>query len=166
MAVLAAQANQAEAQLALASDRMARTTLIAPVDSVIVSGDLSQQSGAPVEQGKTLFDVAPLSGFRVILQVDERDIADIAVGQRGELVLSGIPDESMHFSVQRITSVSTAQDGRNFFRVEAMVDKPSPRLRLGMEGIGKVEVGERRLVWIWTHRLIDWARLTLWSWLP
>jgi hypothetical protein len=72
----------------------------------------------------------------------------------------------MRFTVRRITSVSTAQDGRNFFRVEAQVERPSPRLRIGMEGIAKVEVGERRLAWIWTHGLLDWARLALWSWLP
>jgi hypothetical protein len=62
--------------------------------------------------------------------------------------------------------VSTTEDGRNFFRVEAQVDDPSPRLRLGMEGVGKVEVGERRLIWIWTHSLVDWARLAVWNWLP
>jgi hypothetical protein len=42
----------------------------------------------------------------------------------------------------------------------------SERLRPGMEGVGKVEIGSRRLIWIWTHELIDWARLKLWSWLP
>jgi len=166
MGVVAAQVNQAEAQLALASDRLARATLVSPQDSVVVTGDLSQQIGSPAEQGKLLFEVAPLSGYRIIVQVDERDIADLAVGQRGELVLSGLAGENMRFTVRRITSVSTAQDGRNFFRVEAQVERPSPRLRIGMEGIAKVEVGERRLAWIWTHGLLDWARLALWSWLP
>ena len=42
----------------------------------------------------------------------------------------------------------------------------SPRLRPGMEGVGKIDVEPRRLVWIWTHRLVDWARLFIWSYLP
>jgi hypothetical protein len=31
-----------------------------------------------------------------------------------------------------------------------------------MEGIAKIEAGERSLLWIWTHSLFDWLRL--WSW--
>jgi multidrug efflux pump subunit AcrA (membrane-fusion protein) len=166
MGIISAQIAQAQAQLSLVDERLARATLVAPFDGVVVSGDLSQELGSPVEQGKLLFEVAPLSGYRVILQADERDIVDLAIGQRGELVLSGLPGESMHLAVRQLTSVSTTEDGRNFFRVEAQVDDPSPRLRLGMEGVGKVEVGERRLIWIWTHSLVDWARLAVWNWLP
>ncbi len=39
-------------------------------------------------------------------------------------------------------------------------------LRPGMEGVGKVEIGRRRLGWIWLHPLSDWLRLWSWSWLP
>jgi hypothetical protein len=35
-----------------------------------------------------------------------------------------------------------------------------------MQGVGKVEVGERRLIWIWTHRIVDWLRLWIWAWWP
>jgi hypothetical protein len=35
-----------------------------------------------------------------------------------------------------------------------------------MEGVGKVEVDERKLVWIWSHTLVDRARLWLWATLP
>ena len=34
-----------------------------------------------------------------------------------------------------------------------------------MAGVGKVSVGEARLVRIWTRRFVDWSRLQLWSWL-
>jgi hypothetical protein len=33
-----------------------------------------------------------------------------------------------------------------------------------MLGVGKIDAGEHRLIWIWTHQLIDWLRLSLWSW--
>ncbi|MBX3669237.1 MAG: efflux RND transporter periplasmic adaptor subunit [Rhodocyclaceae bacterium] len=166
MAVLAAQISQAEAQLALAEEKLARATLVAPFDGIVVSGDLSQLLGTPVEQGKLLFEIAPLDAYRVVLQVDERDIADLALGQEGKLVLSGIANEVTPFAVKQITSVSTPADGRNYFRVEAHIDQPSARLRPGMEGVGKVSVGERRLIWIWTHSLVDWLRLWAWNWLP
>ena len=68
-----------------------RAQLRAPFESLIVSGDLSQSIGAPVERGKVLFEVAPLEAYRVILEVDERDIAEVADGQEGHLVLSAFP---------------------------------------------------------------------------
>lgn len=166
MGVFAAQINQAEAQLALAEEKLTRATLVAPFDAVVVSGDLSQSIGTPVEQGKLLFEVAPLEGFRVVLQVDDRDIARLALGQRGELVLSGLPDQALPFAVSAITPVAAQIDGRNVFRVEARVDGKPPRLRPGMEGIGKVVVGQRSLLWIWTHGFFDWLRLALWNWMP
>ena len=167
MGVLAAQINQSEAQLALAEEKLTRATLVAPFDAVVVSGDLSQQIGTPVEQGKLLFEVAPLEGFRVVLQVDDRDIARLALGQRGALVLSSRPDQNLPFTVHTITPVATQHDGRNVFRVEAQIDSGhAARLRPGMEGIGKVTVGERSLIWIWTHGFFDWLRLSLWNWMP
>jgi multidrug efflux pump subunit AcrA (membrane-fusion protein) len=164
--VIGAQLKQAEAQLALATERIKRARITAPFDGVVVSGDLSQLIGSPVEQGKKLFEIAPLSSYRVILQVDEREIRHVEVGQSGSLMISGIAGEPTAFSVIKVTPVATAQDGRNFFRVEARLEQAPPRLRPGMEGIGKVNVGERRLWWILTHTFTDWLRLTLWSWTP
>ena len=166
MAQVAAQIAQTDAQLSLIDYRLSRASLVAPFDGVVVSGDLNQMLGTPVEQGKILFQIAPLSAYRVILEVDERDIAHVRVGQAGELALSGIPDQGLRFSVKQLTPVSTAQDGRNYFRVEAQLEDASARLRPGMEGFGKIATGERRLVWIWTHPLVDWLRLWLWRWLP
>lgn len=165
MSVTAAQVDQAQAQLALVEERLARAALAAPFDGIVVLGDLSQMLGSPVEQGKVLFEVAPLDAYRVVLNVDERDISELREGQRGELALSGMPHDVLPFTVRQVTPMSTPQDGRNYFRVEAQLDNATTRLRPGMEGIGKVDVGERKLVWIWTHPFVDWLRLWTWKWL-
>jgi hypothetical protein len=137
----------------------------------VVSGDLSQSLGAPLERGQVMWELAPLDAYRVILQVDERDIADLRVGQKGELVLSSMPGQRHALSVAKITPVSTPKEGRNVFRVEAQIEARGKaggdsRLRPGMEGVAKVEVDERRLISIWTRRLTDWLALKSWSWLP
>lgn len=162
--IISAQLRQAEAQLALATERIKRAKIVAHFDGIVVSGDLSQLIGSPVEQGKKLFEIAPLSSYRVILQVDEREIRHVEVGQTGALVMSGIAGDPTPFSVVKVTPVATAQDGRNFFRVESRLERAPPRLRPGMEGVGKISVGDRRLWWIMTHGFTDWLRLTLWSW--
>jgi multidrug resistance efflux pump len=164
--ILAAQREQADAQLALAEEKLLRAQLIAPFDAVVVAGDLSQMLGAPIEKGKVLFELAPLDRYRVVLKVDERDISYLAAGQHGELGLTGITGGTLPFTVKTVTSVSTPQEGRNFFRVEAQLADTSTRLRPGMEGVGKVAIGERRLIWIWTRNFVNWLRISLWSWLP
>ena len=164
--IISAKIEQAEAQISLIEEQLSRTKVVAPFEGVIMKGDLSQSLGAPVERGQILFEVAPLESYRVIVEVDERDIAHIAVGQRGELVLPSMPNEGFPLIVEKITPVSVAKEGRNYFRAEARLDKTSERLRPGMEGIGKISIDQRRLIWIWSHELIDWLRLKLWSWWP
>jgi multidrug efflux pump subunit AcrA (membrane-fusion protein) len=164
--VLAALVEQAKAQLALVEDKRARAKITAPFSGVVVSGDLSQLLGSPIEKGKMLFELAPLDKFRVILQVDERDVLYVKNAQTGQLVLTGFSSAAFPLKVKTVTPVATAADGRNYFRIEAQVDDPEKVLRPGMEGIGKVAVGERSLLWIWSRTLIDWLRITLWKWWP
>jgi len=164
--IISARIAQASAQLELLHENLLRTRLVAPFGGIVVRGDLSQSMGSPVERGDVLFELAPVEGFRIILEVDERDISEVAVGQRGHLTLSALPRQPLPLLVERITPVANAEDGRNFFRVDAKLEQPTRALRPGMEGVAKIDVGQRRLIWIWTHSLVDWVRLWIWTWLP
>jgi multidrug resistance efflux pump len=161
-----AKIDQAEAQIALLDEQLARTKVVAPFNGVVMSGDLSQSLGAPVERGEVLFEVAPLDEYRVIAEVDERDITEIKVGQQSELVFPSMPRRSFPFVVEKITPVSIAKEGRNSFRVEGRMEEGSKRLRPGMEGVGKITIDRRRLIWVGTHKAIDWLRLQLWRYWP
>ncbi|ALT77589.1 efflux RND transporter periplasmic adaptor subunit [Paucibacter sp. KCTC 42545] len=165
-----AQIAQAAAQRRLSEAMAARSAIRAPLDGLVVSGDLSQSLGAALKKGQSLFEISPLDAYRVILLVDEADVDLVAVGQRGELMLTAMPGRTYPFTVRLLTPVAQAKDGHNQFRVEAVLDLPpeavrQAQLRPGMEGLGKIDMGERRLVWIWTHRMSDWLRLKLWQWL-
>ncbi len=164
--ILQAQLAQAEARIDLLQQHLARTRLVAPFAAVVVSGDLSRSLGKPVERGEVLFELAPLDAYRVALEVRDRDIAAIAPGQLGTLVLAALPNERLPIRVVNLTSVpdSGAEAGR--FRVEARLMETPDALRPGMRGIGKIVVGERRRIWIWTHELFDWLRYQAWAWLP
>ena len=166
VAILDARINQSDARLQLVDKQLERMHIASPLSGVVVSGDLSQSLGSPVSRGDVLFEVAPLEDYRLVLSVDERDMPDVATGQKGQLKLSGMPGDALGFSVSRITPVSEAGDGANYYRIEAVLDKPPVLLRPGMEGVGKIEIGEQRLLWIWTHRMIDWLKLQTWTWWP
>jgi hypothetical protein len=165
--VVAAQVQQAQAEISLLDEQLSRTRVMAPFDSFIVSGDLSQSLGAPVERGDVLFEVAPLDSYRVILEVDERDISDIELNQQGQLVLTSAPNELLTIDVTKITPISSAEEGRNFFRVEARLDNQvTPQFRPGMEGVAKIQIEQRKLIWIWTYKITHWLRMFFWSWWP
>ena len=164
--VFDAQINQAKAELQLIKEKLIRSRIVAPFDGIVVSGDLSQSLGAPVERGDILFEVAPLDVYRVALEVDEWDIDHVAIGQTGTLSLTSMPNQDYSITIETITPIATSMEGHNFFKVEARLEGSSKRLRPGMEGIAKVAIEQRRLIWIWTHKVIDWFRLWVWSWWP
>ena len=166
VALLEAQIAQARAQLSLSEGKLARTRVTAPIDGVIVAGDLTQRLGAPVQPGEVLFEIAPVGDYRVDLWLDERDLRHVAEGQSGRLILTGQPTEGLPLTLTRITPLAEPREGRNAFRLEAELDALQPGLRPGMEGVAKIEVGQALLSWIWTRRLIDWIRHTAWTWQP
>jgi biotin carboxyl carrier protein len=161
--ILRAQLDQAQAQLEILDKKLERTVISAPIGGVIVSGDFTRALGSPVERGQILYKVSPLDQYRVLLDVDESDIAELSVGMKGELTLSAAAEDSFEIVIDKITPVSQAGEGANYFQVEAsLVDTPG-FLRPGMQGVSKITIGERQLMWIWTHKLVDWLRLKLWS---
>jgi hypothetical protein len=123
--------------------------------------------GAPVERGSIVFEVAPLSDYRILLEVDERDVTALMISQTGVLAIAGLPDYVPQIEIMRITPVATTKEGRNVFEVEAsLTEDPSAALKPGMQGVGKITVGDRKLIWIWTHKIIEWIRMFVWAWWP
>ncbi len=163
MVVSQSKAAEAQALLTLAETQLDRTRLQAPFDGIVIKGDLSQTLGAPVQRGEVLMVLAPNDSFRLIVEVDETDIAAIQPGQKGQLALAARPEQPLGFTTRRIVPVATAADGRNYFEVEATPDRAQSDLRPGLSGVAKIEVGERSLGWLLFHRAAAWLRLSLWT---
>jgi RND family efflux transporter MFP subunit len=157
-----ARIAQAEAQIKLIDEQIARLKFTAPFDGLVISGDLSERIGGAVSRGEVLYEIAPLTNYRVVVQVDEHLVGDVVPGQTGNVVFSAIPDQPFPMVVDKIVPVAQVHDGRNILRVEAHLTESSDRLRPGMAGVGKIDIGERRLIDIWAKPLVDWVSLTLW----
>ncbi|MFN9506312.1 MAG: efflux RND transporter periplasmic adaptor subunit [Rubrivivax sp.] len=162
-----AKADEAQAQLDLVEQRLARVRLVAPFDALVLQGDLSQQLGAPVKQGAELVTLAPEGQYRVVVAVDERDAARVAVGQTGSLALSALPWDAMPLTVQRISPVAKAVEGRNVFEVEAAVSAEAQRLlKPGLLGQARIHIGEAGLGFQWLYQALGSLRLWWWRWFP
>ncbi len=162
--VISAQIDQADAEMELTRQQLQKIVLTAPFDGVVIEGDLSQKLGSPVDRGSTLFKIAPLEGYRVILKVVENEISFVREGQKGSLVLASMPSQTIPLVVQKITAIAKTDGGKNIFRVEASLENAPELLRPGMEGIGKIDTGRASWLWIWSHETLAWLRLWIWSW--
>ncbi|MDH3762684.1 MAG: efflux RND transporter periplasmic adaptor subunit [Gammaproteobacteria bacterium] len=164
--IFKSQVSQAEAQLELVEKKIERAALVSTLDGVIISGDLSRSLGAPVATGDVLFEVAPLDEYRLIILVDEKQVADVDEGLSGGLTLKALPDTALPFVVHRVSPVFQQEADGIAYRVEARLVEHHAALRPGMEGIAKIDVDRRSLIWIYLHELFDLMRLWAWRWLP
>ena len=125
-------------------------------------GDLERQIGAPVKKGDVLLVVAQLESFRAELSVSEDQIAEINVGDRGELAMTSRPNVRIGFTVERINPVAEVVEQKNVFKVRVRLDGVRPWMRPGMEGLAKISIGRRTYGWIWTRKMANWIRMKLW----
>lgn len=160
-----AKVQESQAQLSLVDEQLQRSQLNAPFDGVVIQGDLTQSIGAPVKQGDALITVASTHQYRVVIEVDESDVARVKPRQHGVLALSALPWDTLDLRVLRITPLAQAKEGRNVFEVQAEFTSPVPaEVRPGLMGQAKLVVGQGPWLWTLVRPLVERARLGLWSW--
>jgi len=165
IAVAQAQLQQTSAELQLIKGQISRSQIVAPSDGIVISGDLAQMLGSPVDRGQTLLEIAPDTDYQIQLNVHESDVRFAKVGQRGTLALTSSPLDEIEFEVTGIHPIAVIADNATQFRLDAIPTENIVQLvRPGQTGIAKIEVGRQRLIWVWTHRFRDWMQLKLWSW--
>lgn len=159
-----AEAAAVQAKLDLIQQQLERSHLRAPFDGVVIKGDLAQSIGAPLERGAELVTLAPDSGYRVVIEADESDVADLKPGQNGHLILAALPAQTLPVRLERITSLATTENGHHYFAVYAALEDSLPALRPGMQGVVKIDVDRRSLLANWGAQSFSWLRFKLWSW--
>lgn len=147
-AVTSAQRNLASAQATLdqANAKAGERTVKAPSSGSIV--ELNAKVGATVtggmvmgegdtSGGKQCMQIADLSKMKVTVQVGEKDIAKIAVGQSANVTYPAFPDIVSQGTVTAIASVANSDaanggGGSVTFNVDILIEAPDSRLKPGM----------------------------------
>ncbi len=150
------------AQLDLTDQQLTHTRLVAPFDGVVIKGDLSQLLDAPLKRSDALLTLSQGQDFRVIVEIDERDIGDVRIGNTGTLALAAFPEERFSIRVVRITPLATTVAGYNAFEVEAVIETTASKLMPGLKGVAKIETNNQPAAWKWIARF--WHSLTYMVW--
>ncbi|MBP8270815.1 MAG: HlyD family efflux transporter periplasmic adaptor subunit [Sphaerotilus sp.] len=163
-----ARSDEVGAQLQQVRRELGRTRIEAPMDALVLDGDLTRSVGMPVRRGDTLMRLTPDQAPRVVVEIDERDIDAVRPGQPARLALSALPWDTLALQVERVQPAARTVDGANVFEVEARLqpgaEDRTTSLRPGLTGVARIEVGrESRLVTLGT-RVTDWLRLQWWRW--
>ncbi|NYS25280.1 HlyD family efflux transporter periplasmic adaptor subunit [Rhodobacteraceae bacterium 2376] len=167
LAMLDARAASVQAELALVATRLDRAMLRAPLDGIIVSGDLGQSLGAPVSRGDVLFEVAAHESHIVALEVGEHDIDLIARGAEGRVALVGLSGAPLAIRIDHLGAVSDITRGQNAFMAEARFITPPPAaLRPGMAGRARIDAGQASLFHALSRNLMLRLRHLLWRLSP
>jgi multidrug efflux pump subunit AcrA (membrane-fusion protein) len=159
-----AKMAEVRAQLELVEKQLERTQIKAPFDGVILSGDLTQSLGAPVQRGAVLMVIAPRDRYRLIVEVDERDIAHVKPGASGRIALAAMPGQTLPFRTARVVPLAATREGRHFFEVEGELEQAAAALRPGLQGIARIRAEDRTLAAIALADLWNALKLRLWSW--
>ena len=83
--------NQAHANLETAESRLGYATISAPRDGVLITRNVER--GAVVQPGKALLVLAPAGEVQLVLQIDERNLGKISLGQKALASADAYPDK-------------------------------------------------------------------------
>lgn len=132
-----------------------------PIDGVILSGDLDESEGVPVQRGQRLFDVAPIHSFTVRLAVPASEVRHVAPGMEVRIRLEAETDFRGNASLETVAPVSTIHEAKNVYLGTTTLQEQGDALRPGMMGKARILCSPQRLGWILFHRPLDWLRLRL-----
>jgi len=165
MRIIQAQADQVEAELDRINYRLNQATITAPFRAVVVEGDLKEQVGSRFSTGEELYRLARLDELYAQVRVSEADIDEITEGMAGSLIFKSRPDMRFPFRVHRVEPVAQTEEPGNIFVVRGRLEYGDEDwFRPGMSGIAKLDAGERSILWILSHRTVDYLRLHVFWW--
>lgn len=114
--------------------------------------------------GEELFDVVSVDRLRARIAAPDGEAGVVTPEMRGVLAAVSRPEVKIPFVIERMAPTAEMIEGRRVVLLRAALDPGAEVgwLRPGMEGVAEIRVGEARYGWIWTRRLVNWARMRLW----
>ncbi|MCA8999004.1 MAG: HlyD family efflux transporter periplasmic adaptor subunit, partial [Planctomycetaceae bacterium] len=131
-----------------------------PIDGIVIAGDLKKTEGAPLEQGQTLFEIAPLDEMTVEVRIPEKEISYVSEEMWVEARFDSWPGRKWSGSLNRLQPRGEVLDDQQVFRGEIPIDNGLAMLRPGMHGRAWIRSATRPLGWNLFHHA--WEQTQIW----
>ncbi len=159
-----ARLDQALAKAERVDSYLSQASSHAPFEGVIVEGEKKDLIGAPVKKGDRIFRIAKVEGLYITLMVSEKEMRHIQPQASGEVALLSHPSHNIPIRVSSVIPVAQVkgQEGNQFMIKAELLESPQPWWRPGMTGLARIDVGDKNVAWVLSHRVVDKLRLLLW----
>ncbi len=146
-----AQVQQSQASLKQLEEQLSYTTIVAPMDGVILSRDV--EIGDAVSSILVLGSTATLvmtegDVIQVYVQgkVDEADIAHVYLGQPARIKVESFRDRVFQGKVTKIAPMGVEKDNVTTFEVRVSIDNPGGELKANMTANAEILLDEHKNV--------------------
>lgn len=146
-----AQVMQAEASLKQLEEQLSYTTIVAPMDGVILSRD--------VEKGDAVSSILVLGSTATLImtegdinqvyvqgKVDEADIAHVYMNQPARIKVESFRDRIFNGKVTKIAPLGVEKDNVTTFEVRVSIDNPGGELKANMTANAEILLNEHKHV--------------------
>ena len=131
--------QSAEVTRAVARDRIGYAKIVSPIDGTVIARGIEPgEAVVPGVQstfdGKALLTIADLSALLVKVNLNQIDVAKVAVGRKATLTLDALPGRTYRAVVTKVApaSVKLAGKDQEVFPVEAQLEAPDGLVKPGM----------------------------------
>jgi HlyD family secretion protein len=146
-----AQVQQSQASLRQLEEQLGYTTIVAPMDGVILSRDV--EIGAAVSSILVLGSTATLvmtegdiNQVYVQGKVDEADIAHVYMSQPARIKVESFRDRIFQGKVTKIAPLGVEKDNVTTFEVRVSIDNPGGELKANMTANAEILLDEHKRV--------------------
>ena len=144
-----AQVAQSQASLNQLNEQFSYTTLVSPIDGIILSRDVEVGDavssilvlGSTATLVMTLGDTAQVY---VKGKVDEADIGNVYLGQPAHIRVESFPNKTFNGKVTKIAPLGVEKDNVTTFEVRVSIDNPTGELKANMTANAEILVTEHK----------------------
>lgn len=131
--------RSAQVMLRAAQDRVGYTRIASPIDGTVIQrgievGEVVVPGVQATFEGKPLLTVADLSVLLIQVDLNQIDVAKVALGQRATLNLDALPGKTYEATITRIAPASIRRAGQDVdvFPIEAEIVGSDSAVKPGM----------------------------------
>ncbi len=146
-----AQVAQAKAALESADEDLKNSTIISPIDGLVLSKDVNVGDAVSSilvlgSQATLLLTLGDISEVYVQGKVDESDIGKVYLDQPARIVVEAFKDKKFTGKVTKISPLGKEKDNVTTFEVRVSISNPTGELKANMSANAEVVLEEKKNV--------------------
>ncbi|MGV6849687.1 MAG: HlyD family secretion protein [Marinibacterium sp.] len=167
IAILQADIDRLEAEVAFNQENLESTEIRAPVGGQIVFEEANRPvPGKYYKTGGLVMEIVSNANARAEIEVPEADVGLVAIGEPVRLKFWALPEQEQVGTVSSLAPVAEDVEYGKIVRVKTILPNPDGLFRPGMTGFAKIQGEEMRVWQAYSRMFVRFVLIELWGWIP